>query len=234
MQGIKYIFDIDGTLTPSRGTMDPNFKSWFLDFMKYNTVYFVTGSDKKKTLEQVGTRVYNEAKLVYNCSGNDVWKGDKNIRSGIFHLPPELEEDLNNILNDSKFYRKTGLHIDTRPGLVNFSIVGRNCNLEDRVMYKQWDEHKNERREIAEVLSEKYPSLRFDVAGETGIDITPAGSDKSQILVDFEDIKDIMFFGDKMEPGGNDYTLSLAVSRGGGIIHQVKNWEGTWKILKEL
>lgn len=231
---VKYIFDIDGTLTPSRGIMDPDFKAWFLDFMKYNTVYFVTGSDKKKTLEQIGTRVYNEAKLVYNCSGNDVWKGDKNIRSGIFHLPAELEEDLNNILNDSKFYRKTGLHIDIRPGLVNFSIVGRNCNLEDRAMYKQWDEHKNERREIAEVLSEKYPSLRFDVAGETGIDITPAGADKSQILVDFEDIKDIMFFGDKMEPGGNDYTLSLAVSRGGGVIRQVKNWEDTWKILKEL
>jgi len=184
---MNYIFDIDGTLTPSRGVMDQSFKEWFLDFMKYNPVYFVTGSDKKKTLEQVGTRVYNEAKIVYNCSGNDVWKGDKNIRSGVFHLPSEVEQDLLQILKDSRFYEKTGFHIDARPGLVNFSIVGRNCTLEQRVMYKQWDEHKNERREISEVLSEKYPSLRFEVAGETGIDITPAGADKSQILVDFED-----------------------------------------------
>ena len=229
---MNYIFDIDGTLTPSRGVMDQSFKEWFLDFMKYNPVYFVTGSDKKKTLEQVGTSVYNEAKIVYNCSGNDVWKGDKNIRSGIFHLPSEVEQDLLQILKDSRFYEKTGFHIDARPGLVNFSIVGRNCTLEQRVMYKQWDEHKNERREISEVLSEKYPALRFEVAGETGIDITPAGADKSQILVDFED--EVMFFGDKTMPGGNDYTIAQAIIERGGIVHTVNSWEDTWEILKAL
>ena len=229
---MHYIFDVDGTLTPSRGVMDQSFKEWFLNFMKYNPVYFVTGSDKKKTLEQVGTRVYNEAKIVYNCSGNDVWKGDKNIRSGIFHLPSEVEQDLLQILKDSRFYEKTGFHIDARPGLVNFSIVGRNCSIEQRAMYKQWDEHKNERREISEVLSEKYPDLRFEVAGETGIDITPAGSDKSQILVDFED--DVMFFGDKTMPGGNDYTIAQAIIERGGVVHTVNSWKDTWKILKAL
>jgi phosphomannomutase len=229
---MHYIFDVDGTLTPSRGVINSDFKEWFLDFMKLNPVYFVTGSDKKKTLEQVGTRVYNEAKIVYNCSGNDVWKGNKNIRSGVFHLPSEVEQDLLQILKDSRFYEKTGFHIDARPGLVNFSIVGRNCTLEQRVMYKQWDEHKNERREISEVLSEKYPSLRFEVAGETGIDITPAGSDKSQILVDFED--EVMFFGDKTMPGGNDYTIAQAIIERGGVVHTVNSWEDTWKILKAL
>ena len=29
-----YIFDVDGTLTPSRGTIDPEFKKFFLKFAK--------------------------------------------------------------------------------------------------------------------------------------------------------------------------------------------------------
>ena len=84
-----------------------------------------------------------------------------------------------------------------------------------------------------EFLSEKYPGLNVSVAGETGIDIMWRGRDKSQIIQDFEPSL-VTFYGDKMEPNGNDYTLSLAVVRGGGVVHQVKGWEDTWKRLKEL
>jgi phosphomannomutase len=231
----KFIFDVDGTLTPSRQMMNQKFENWFEHFATHNAVYLVTGSDRQKTLEQVGSTVYNLAIRVYNCSGNDVWEQDRNIYSGIFNLPDDLRSDLEQILADSKFYRKTGKHIEERPGLVNFSIVGRNCNLEDRYMYRGWDEDKKERFTIAESLSEKYPDIRFEVAGETGIDITPLGADKSQIIRDFDLKNDrIHFFGDKMEPGGNDYQLSLVLARSGQDITQVKTWEDTWKALKQL
>ena len=50
----KFIFDVDGTLTPSRKQMDIGFSSEFLIFCcKYDT-YLVTGSDRAKTIEQVG------------------------------------------------------------------------------------------------------------------------------------------------------------------------------------
>ena len=29
-----YVFDVDGTLTPSRGKIDVEFKAWFLDFAR--------------------------------------------------------------------------------------------------------------------------------------------------------------------------------------------------------
>ena len=41
----RFIFDVDGTLTPSRQAMDPEFKEWFIDFIKANKVWLVTGSD---------------------------------------------------------------------------------------------------------------------------------------------------------------------------------------------
>ena len=49
----NYIFDIDGTLTPSRLPINKNFEIFFINWMKEKNVYLVTGSDKEKTIEQI-------------------------------------------------------------------------------------------------------------------------------------------------------------------------------------
>ena len=41
-----YIFDVDGTLTPSRQVIDSDFAVFFSNFCAENDVYLVTGSDK--------------------------------------------------------------------------------------------------------------------------------------------------------------------------------------------
>jgi hydroxymethylpyrimidine pyrophosphatase-like HAD family hydrolase len=46
-----FIFDVDGTLTPSRGVIDNEFKVWFNNFMDRYPVAFVTGSDLEKTID---------------------------------------------------------------------------------------------------------------------------------------------------------------------------------------
>ena len=70
---MKFIFDIDGTLTPSRRKIDPDFHEYFLDFAHKNDVYLVTGSNREKTIEQIGEGLFNASKRVYNCAGNDVY-----------------------------------------------------------------------------------------------------------------------------------------------------------------
>ena len=62
-----FVFDVDGTLTPSRRPIDKEFGNWFLNFSNTHNVYLVTGSDRDKTIEQVGEDIYNTAKRVYNC-----------------------------------------------------------------------------------------------------------------------------------------------------------------------
>lgn len=232
----KFIFDVDGTLTPSRGKMDEQFANWFEQFATINDVYMVTGSDRQKTLEQIPRSIYNLCNRVYQCAGGDVWAQDVNIRSGIISLPKDLLSQLDIFVAQSKFYRKTGHHIDHRPGLVNFSIVGRGCNLEERAMYREWDEHKNERNNIANKLRTMYPQYKFSVAGETGIDITTKDCDKSQILKDFDDADTIYFFGDKVQYGGNDHEIALAIHdrEDKSRVFEVDCWKHTWKILKEL
>ena len=120
---IHYIFDVDGTLTPSRAKMDEKFSSFFFDFCTLNNVYLVTGSDKEKTIEQVGNVIYGMCKRVYNCSGNDVWERGKNVRKGTIKLPDTMWGYLNKEICESEFPVRTGGHIEERTGLVNLSIV---------------------------------------------------------------------------------------------------------------
>jgi len=232
---MKYIFDVDGTLTPSRGKMDREFANWFEHFATHNAVYLVTGSDREKTLEQIPEYIYNLCITVYQCSGNDVWQQDTNLRTSDFKLDDILFQDLINELENSKFHTRTGNHIDERPGLANFSVLGRNASLEDRFLYRQWDEHKNERQTICERLRKKWPNYNFQIAGETGIDITAKGSTKAQILTDFDPDDTLYFFGDKCKYGGNDFEIaSGVVSRlGGNKVFEVNDWEDTWSILKQ-
>ena len=226
---MNYIFDVDGTLTPSRQRIDKQFEKFFLDFTKTFNVYLVTGSDYAKTLEQLGEDICNSVNCIFNCAGNVVMKQGKETFRNEWQLPEEARSWLEEKLNDSKFYRKTGNHIEERPGMVNFSIVGRNCSLEERAMYVQWDEHKEERKTIAKEFKEKF-GIEAQVAGETGIDIYPVGADKSQVIDWIE--KPVTFFGDKMQYGGNDYPLAKAIEQHDRCTAiQVKDWKDTERFL---
>ena len=225
---MKYLFDIDGTLTPSRKKIEHEFWAPFLIFCRNHDVYLVTGSDRKKTLEQVGEDLYNRSKIVYNCSGSDAYDGDKNVYRSDWELPWDVERFLDDELDYSSFPIRNGNHIERRPGGVNFSILGRDKDpFLGREEYMRWDKDTDERAVIADRLRSSFPGLSVALGGQTGIDIGPYGSDKSQILRDFSQDDELHFFGDRMEKGGNDHSLGEAVKEMGGYPHHVKNWEDT-------
>jgi len=231
----RFIFDVDGTLTPSRQMMDPNFKKWFLNFQTENYTYLVTGSDRNKTLEQVGSKIYNFADRVYNCSGSDVWEQDKNVHTSDWHLPELPTQFLTQCMTESEFPLRTGLHFEHRPGMCNFSVVGRNATLGERKLYVEHDVRINERNRIARAFETMFSDIQAKVGGETGIDIFPKGSDKSQILRDFDPKNDILhFFGDAMHKEGNDYPLKKEIiDKDLGFCYNVKDYKETWKILRD-
>lgn len=229
---MNYIFDVDGTLTLSRRKIDTEFKEFFLNFIKKHNCYLVTGSDYEKTLDQLGDDICENVTASFNCAGNSVWQKGKQTWANEWKLPKDAREWLEGMLAESGFYRKTGNHIEERPGMVNFSIVGRNCNLEERAMYREWDQHKNERQFIAAAFEDTF-GLSAQVAGETGIDIVPPGADKSQVVGWIE--KPIVFFGDKMQLGGNDYPLVKALEQYSNCNSiQVKDWKDTQRMLWAL
>lgn len=232
MQYKNYIFDVDGTLTPSRSVIDPEFADWFVDFCDNHNVYIVTGSDKPKTVGQLGELIYNKCKRVYQNCGNDVWEQDNNIRTTKVDWDPHIMGFCSNELAQSKYPIRTGIHCEYRIGLMNFSIVGRRANKEQRADYVRHDKLTNERQLIAERFNKQFPLYEACLGGDTGIDISPKGRDKSQIMLDLDGRS--FFFGDGIFEGGNDYSLALAVLRASGEVAKVEGWEETWRILKQL
>jgi phosphomannomutase len=228
----KFIFDVDGTLTPSRGKIDPEFKTFLNHFASTNNVYLVTGSDKEKTIEQIGKETYNLCKRVYNCSGNDVYEKDVNIRSTPFKADNNLYKFMHSWLNTSSFPLRTGNHIEERIGTINFSIVGRNCTLRERQLYIKHDISNRERESIAFQINLEFPTITATVGGETGIDIYRKGGDKSQILDDFNKDDRIFFFGDRCEQGGNDWPLAYRLNKKN--VFNVKGWRDTFERLQYL
>ena len=222
----KYIFDVDGTLTPSRKKIEHEFWAPFLIFCRHNHVSLVTGSDRAKTVEQLGLDICYTAKRVYNCSGSDAYEKDVNVYRDDWELPKKVENFLMDELAYSCFPIRNGNHIERRPGGVNFSILGRDKDpMLGREEYIKWDKERLEREDIADRIRNHFPELNVQIGGQTGLDI--AKGDKSQILRDFSKDDEIHFFGDMMKEGQNDYPLGKAVQEMGGYSHCVKDWKDT-------
>ena len=229
----QFIFDVDGTLTDSRQQIDLSFMAYMIVFACKYDVYLVTGSDRAKTIEQVGLDLYNRSKKVYNCSGSDVYVKDKNVYRSQWKPTRRLINFLSDELDYSTFPHKTGNHIEHRPGGINFSILGRGeDSMKHRKEYVKWDINTTARTLMADRIRSEFPDLKTQIGGETGLDISD--SDKSQIIKDFHKGNEIYFYGDMMKEGQNDYPLAKAVKEIGGFPYHVKNWEDTRTRLSEF
>ena len=227
-----YIFDVDGTLTPSRNPMDKDFKDFFKKFIKKKRVWLISGSDKDKTIEQVGEDIWKSVERAYQSSGNQLWVKGKLKYQYEFKTEDYLKELLEMFLDKSEYSHRYGNHIEERPGALNFSVVGRDCTQEQREHYAKWDDKHQERKDFAWEIKERYPWLDAVVGGEISIDIYEKFKDKGQIVKDIRG--KFEFFGDRLYPGGNDFAIQQEIviqKRKGCKTHPVKTWRDTEELL---
>lgn len=225
----KFVFDVDGTLTDSRQKINENFSLFFEDFCSANKVYIVTGSDRHKTVEQLGQNILDRVQCSYNCAGNEVWVGDSLVEKEEWSPPTDLIIYLENLLDKSKFHTKTGKHIELRNGMINFTVVGRNCDLEQRREYVEWDHNTSERRHLVEKISNSFPDVDVYIGGETGLDIFKKGGGKVRAISKIRrtPLDILYYFGDQIFPEGNDYDAAMLCEHR----YNVKNWGETFEIL---
>jgi HAD superfamily hydrolase (TIGR01484 family) len=142
-----------------------------------------------------------------------------------------------NYVPAKKIYGKS---IENRGSQVTWSALGQDVV---KVLGKKGIELKNKWRDentplklkIAMHLRKYLPDLEVHAAGHTSIDITKKGIDKGYGLRQMEKylkvkIKDMLFVGDAIFPGGNDY----AVVKTGVDYKKVKDPEETKKIIRQL
>jgi len=242
-----FIFDVDGTLTPSRLPMTKEFQKFFKEWIKKNKFYLVTGSDLPKLQEQMC--FYDiEAEGIFTCCGNQFWKPDPSIVNtsaeliydNKFEMTNKLKSSLEVMLMSSQYPHRYGNHIEDRGSMVNFSVVGRNCTQEQREEYYEWDKEKGERRKMSIFLKNKFKDLDAVIGGQISIDIYPKGNDKSQVLNVIEQERltppsEYIFIGDGIENGGNDYPLAELMDNTEICDwYHTKGWEHTQQILESL
>ena len=223
-----FLFDVDGTLTDARRTIDPEFEQFMMDFVNSHHCMIVTGSDRPKTLEQIGEQLTNSFARVYHCSGNHVFENGVEVDRTDWALSQEQIDFLNEELRRINYSEPTGNHIEQRVGTANVSIVGRNADWDQRGRYAQWEEIHKARHMIALAYNEMFDDSVAQVAGETSIDIFKVGCDKKQAIDQQKDTT--IFFGDNCFPGGNDHTAAQAST----VYHQIdRGYKQTWQILKK-
>lgn len=207
-----YVFDMDGTLTPARLPMTEDFAEKFYEWQKTHISYIATGSDYKKVCEQLPTHIINAFTGVYCSMGNVLMRNGNLVKKNEFIEPEGLIQDLENFRKNTKYPGSLfNNFIERRVGMINFSVLGRDCPYEARQHYNAWDNIENERLQIQEILQKKYPQLEISVGGSISIDITPQGHGKGQIATQLREQysdQEIVFFGDRTFPGGNDYELA--------------------------
>ena len=119
-----------------------------------------------------------------------------------------------------------GEAIEDRGSQVTFSALGQLAPLEEK--YKWSEDHLADKPVLRDKVAALIPDLEVRFAGTTSVDVTRKGIDKAygmQKLMDANGFEktDILFFGDKLQEGGNDY----AVKTFGIDCIEVRGWEDT-------
>ncbi|MDR1195586.1 MAG: HAD-IIB family hydrolase [Endomicrobium sp.] len=210
-----YLFDMDGTLTPARLPMTESFAVWFREFIRKNDVYIVSGSDIDKIKSQIPSDIFNNVAGIYASMGNEFYKNGAPGYERKFEPPQKLLIMLEKYRENTKYTGKLfPNYIEMRKGMVNFSVLGRDCPYEERIKYKEWDNKNAERISIQKELSAIFNDLDISIGGNISMDIVPKGFGKEQVAAllrnKFPNSK-IIFTGDKTQKGGNDYSLAQAL-----------------------
>jgi phosphomannomutase len=235
------LFDVDGTLTPSRGVASYEMVE-VLKSLGSNDNYvvgFVGGSNLPKQHEQLGDCM-NLFDYWFPENGLVAYKNSKEFFTSdlmSFFTEDTLKEFIGFCLHyiaDVDIPKKRGTFFEYRTGLINVCPVGRDCSQAERNEYEIFDNENHIRENMIIALKNKFPDLdlHYSIGGQISFDVFPKGWDKTFCLNHFnlDDFSEVHFFGDKTLDGENDYEI-FSDSR--VIGHSVKSPLDTIEILRK-
>jgi HAD superfamily hydrolase (TIGR01484 family) len=111
-----------------------------------------------------------------------------------------------------KVARVWGEVIEDRFSQITFSALGQQAPLEEK---DKWDPDYAKRKKIKAILDAYIPEFSVRLGGSTSIDITKPGIDKAYGIGKLRDLlhislKEMIYIGDALFPGGNDYPVEEA------------------------
>jgi len=127
----------------------------------------------------------------------------------------------------------TGDIIEDRDSQITYSALGQQASAEDK--YQWADKNAAAKQQLRALVAERLPNLEVRLGGSTSVDITRIGIDKAygmQKMIDELNIhkSDIIFIGDKLAEGGNDYPVKAM----GIDTIAVEGWEDTAFVIEGI
>lgn len=217
------VFDLDGTLAESKAAIDKEMSTLLSALLTVAKVAVISGGDWPQFEKQVLANLPKDA-LLKNVSilptcGTKFYqyKTDwEQLYAENFtdDEKKKIISSLNKAVDESGFKatKVWGETIEDRGSQVTYSGLGQQAPLEEK---KKWDPDFAKRGKIKNALDKMIPEFAVNLGGATSIDITKHGIDKAYGINKLRDvlnipIKEMIFIGDAIFPGGNDYPAKKA------------------------
>ena len=122
--------------------------------------------------------------------------------------------------------------IEDRGSQITFSGLGQEAPLKEKV---EWDPDFAKRKKMKAILGTMIPEFSVRLGGATSIDVTKPGIDKAYGIKKLRDIlgiaiDEMIFIGDALFPGGNDYPAEQA----GCVSIRVRDPEETKRVIEAI
>lgn len=239
-------FDLDDTLAPSKGAIDPRIASLLLALLDRVEVAIISGGNEAQFRSQViarlgdiGADAASRLHLLPTC-GTRYLRYDGTDFTPLYahELTPAQKTGALTALREEA--ERLGLWeeqpwgdiLEDRGSQITFSALGQKAPREAK---HDWDPTGAKREALRDAVAARLPDLEVRSGGSTSIDITLAGIDKAygmQQLAEHTGIplSSMLFYGDRLDEGGNDYPV-LALGVPSVAVH---GWEDTAAYLESL
>jgi len=217
-------FDLDGTLAESKQPVGEEMAGLLARLLDVALVSVISGGDWPQFETQVVARLPANARLerlfIMPTTGTKLYR----FQDGAWHQiyadsfdaaeRDKIVKAIDTATEQAGLVEKQiwGDKIEDRGTQITFSGLGQQAPLDAK---KAWDPDFAKRRKLQAILQKMLPDLSINVGGSTSIDITHQGIDKAYAIGRLSEHSGvapeaILFLGDAIYPGGNDYPVRAA------------------------
>jgi HAD superfamily hydrolase (TIGR01484 family) len=240
MRRLMIAFDLDGTLAVTKSAISEVMAERLGDLLALYDVCVISGGKfdqfKVQLIDQLKVNAAQMSRLhIMPTSGTSYFRFDADTSAWLLQYSEDIGaeqrrtivEVLTSGAKELGYWEDDpdGEIIEDRGSQITFSALGQQASPEKKYA---WDPDGIKKSALRDYAAQRLPDLEVHVGGTTSVDVTAAGIDKSygmRRLMELQGIEsqDILFFGDKLDPGGNDYPVKAM-----GIDSiTVQNWEET-------
>jgi hypothetical protein len=237
------VFDLDGTLAESKASIDAEMATLLDHLLKIVKVSVISGGAWLQFEKQVLAHLSKDQRLknlsLLPTCGTKFYKYDSKWE--LLYSEDFSIEEKKKILSSLKQATETaelkpaktwGDLIQDRGSQITFSGLGQQAPLEEK---KKWDPDFAKRKKIKVLLDKLIPEFSVRLGGATSIDVTQQGIDKAYGIRKLRDvlgiaISEMIFIGDAVFPGGNDYPAKEA----GALSIRVRDPHETKRVIEAI